>query len=113
MGYRFGTSLTSEDINWSSAQKTMNGRRPHTVDKFWVQSPDPHSCVVGFDDPSLLPEYQNAELHRAEIWTLWIFFGVMSLVSLGCSIFMLFHGENDEYTDDGHARNISHERSIS
>merc|ERR1712137_1126030 len=42
--YRFGTMLTSLEVNWSAAQKTIN-RRPYTMDKFWVQSLDPHSCV--------------------------------------------------------------------
>lgn len=83
--YRFGTKMASEERNWTKAQEYLNG---HTADKFWVQSFDGNSCIVGFDDLNLLTEPKDVERGRSEIWTLWILLGVVSLISLCCAICM-------------------------
>lgn len=84
--YRFGTLLNSEERTLEEARKRIEGR--HALDKFWVQSSDQNSCVVGFGDLKLLKDPLAVEMYRAEIWTLWILLGFSSLVVLGCAIYV-------------------------
>jgi len=115
--YRFGTLLTSEERSWADAQEHMKNHTPNVVGKFWVQSYDGNSCVVGFDDLNLLKEPLEMEQGRAEIWTLWILFGCISLVVLGCAIYLPDEPTHHQQTEDALRRvsesSVNHVRRYS
>lgn len=85
---RFGTRLNSQEHKWEVAQAVLHGLEVGKVADFWVQIEDVDTCVVGFDDPTLLEDADDFREMRDALWSGWIGAAGIAIIIILCGEFM-------------------------